>query len=114
MQIKKKREWAPSGTRLNKQQLFFDSFFSFGSNNINDPSKGFNNFYSGGYKAGLSPSHGLIIGFFMPEDYHRYSSWHHKIGEYKIPIPESEQYYSTGIKDMPKIIDCQSSPEINY
>ena len=110
---KEKGGWAPSGTRLNKQQLIFDSFFSFGSNNINDPSKGFDNFYSGGYKAGLSPSHGLIIGFFMPEDYHRYSSQHHKIGEYKIPIPESEQYYSAGIKDMPKIIDCQSSPEIN-
>ena len=33
---KEKRGWAPSGTRLNKQQLFLDSFFSFGSNNIND------------------------------------------------------------------------------
>ena len=115
---KNKRGMAPSGTRLINQQKFFDSFFSIGSNNINDPSKGFDNFYTGGYKAGLSPLHGLSIGFFMPEDYNRYSSQHNKIGEYKIPIPYSwpkntEQYYWSEINDMPRIIDCVSSSQIN-
>ena len=34
----------PFKKRLNNQNIFFDSFFSYGTNKINDPSQGFDNF----------------------------------------------------------------------
>ena len=105
--------WAPSTNRLNNQQIFLDSFFSSGTNKINDPSQGFDNYYSSGYKAGLGVTTGLKIGLFMPEDYNRYTSQHHKIGAYQIPVPYSwpnntEYYYW----DVP-CLESEPSKKIN-